>query len=310
MARRRRGRRIDGWVVIDKPLGVSSTSLVGKARWAWQAQKAGHAGTLDPLATGVLAIALGEATKTVPIAQDGEKTYRFTVGLGAATATDDLEGEVIARSDARPDDAAIEAALQAFRGDIVQVPPQFSAVKVDGQRAYDLARDGAEMDLKSRPLHVSRLELVERPDADHAVLEMTCGKGGYVRSIARDLGDALGCHGHVTVLRRLASGSFTLADAMQADDLDRVRVDGQGPLLPVSHPLSTLPRIDAAPVAAERLRMGRPLAIRPGEVAEGARAWVACAGEPVALVTIRDGTARPDRVILPPETPENPVSAP
>jgi tRNA pseudouridine55 synthase len=179
MARKHKGSPINGWVVIDKPAGVTSIKAVSKARWAFQAGKAGHAGTLDPLATGVLAIAFGEATKTVALAQEGLKTYRFTIRLGQATSTDDAEGEVIATSGHRPTDAEIEAALPAYVGDIKQVPPQFSAVKVAGERAYDLAREGVAMDLAARPLHVESLKLITRPDPDHAELEMVCGKGGY-----------------------------------------------------------------------------------------------------------------------------------
>jgi tRNA pseudouridine55 synthase len=214
MARKHKGSPINGWVVIDKPAGVTSIKAVSKARWAFQAGKAGHAGTLDPLATGVLAIAFGEATKTVALAQEGLKTYRFTIRLGQATSTDDAEGEVIATSGHRPTDAEIEAALPAYVGDIKQVPPQFSAVKVAGERAYDLAREGVAMDLAARPLHVESLKLITRPDPDHAELEMVCGKGGYVRSVARDLGRDLGCHAHVTTLRRLASGGFSLDHAI------------------------------------------------------------------------------------------------
>ncbi|MFN7053222.1 MAG: tRNA pseudouridine(55) synthase TruB, partial [Gemmobacter sp.] len=208
MARTKKGRAVSGWVVIDKPAGITSTAVVNKVKWAFDAQKAGHAGTLDPAATGVLAIALGEATKTVPYITDALKCYRFVIRFGQATTTDDAEGTVIDTSDSRPEDAAIAAALTAFRGDIMQVPPQFSAVKVEGERAYDLAREGVEMDLVARPLWVDSLEVIARPDADHVELEMVCGKGGYVRSIARDLGQALGCLGHVLWLRRVWSGPF------------------------------------------------------------------------------------------------------
>ena len=214
MARRVRGRPVHGWLILDKPAGPTSTAAVTLVRRALDARKAGHAGTLDPAATGLLAVALGEATKTVPHAGDGLKTYRFTVRWGAATTSDDAEGAVIATSEARPTPEAITAALPAFRGDILQVPPQVSAVKVEGARAYDLARAGEVMDLAARQLHVARLELVEVPGPDTAVLEMECGKGGYVRSIARDLGAALGCLGHVQSLRRLAAGPFALGAAV------------------------------------------------------------------------------------------------
>ena len=193
MARRRKGRAISGWVIIDKPAGWTSTAVVNKVKWAFQAQKAGHAGTLDPDATGVLAVALGEATKTVPYITDALKAYEFMIKFGEATNTDDAEGEVILRSDKRPSSSEIKEALHAFVGDIEQVPPKFSAIKVDGQRAYALARGGEDVTLAARPLYVDSLILNDHPDEDHAQLEMVCGKGGYVRSIARDVGEMLGC---------------------------------------------------------------------------------------------------------------------
>ena len=219
---RKKGRDISGWLIVDKPAGVTSTSVVGKVRWALDAKKAGHAGTLDPAATGVLAVALGEATKTVPYITDALKCYRFRVTLGASTTTDDAEGNVLETRDTRPTDAEINAALGAFRGEIAQVPPQFSAVKVDGERAYDLAREGEVMDLAARPLWVERLEMIGRPDADHVDLEMVCGKGGYVRSIARDLGQALGCLGHVAWLRREWSGPFNASEGVSLEEIDRL----------------------------------------------------------------------------------------
>nr|MCU0910835.1 tRNA pseudouridine(55) synthase TruB [Paracoccaceae bacterium] len=185
MARHRKGRDISGWVLIDKPAGITSTAVVGKLRWAFDAKKAGHAGTLDPAATGLLAVALGEATKTIPYVTDALKAYRFTVRFGAATDTDDAEGAVIATADQRPTDDQVVQALHAFCGQIQQVPPRFSAVKVAGERAYDLAREGEEVALEARPLWVESLTLVARPDPDHAEFEMICGKGGYVRSVAR-----------------------------------------------------------------------------------------------------------------------------
>ena len=193
MSRIKKGRAVTGWLIVDKPAGITSTAVVNKVKWALSAQKAGHAGTLDPDATGVLAVALGEATKTIPYITDALKCYRFRVTLGAQTDTDDASGTILATSDQRPTDAQIEAALHAFRGDIQQVPPQYSAVKVDGDRAYDLAREGEVMDLAARPLWVETLTLLDRPDPDHVDLEMVCGKGGYVRSIARDLGLAWPC---------------------------------------------------------------------------------------------------------------------
>ena len=297
MARRRKGRPVDGWLVVDKPAGITSTAVVGKARWAFRAQKAGHAGTLDPLATGLLAVAFGEATKTVPYAQEGLKTYRFTVRLGRRTATDDAEGAVIATSDRRPTDAEIAAALPAFEGGIEQVPPQFSAVRVEGERAYDLAREGVEMDLAPRPLWVERLRLVARPHPDHAELELVCGKGGYVRAIARDLGEALGCHAHVSALTRTASGAFTLTDAVPFERLDAIReTGGDELLLPLEAGLADLPEVRVRAPETERLRRGNPTPVTYTELDYGDEAWASHDGRPVAIVTYRAGMLHPSRV--------------
>ena len=299
MARKHKGNKVDGWVVIDKPAGVTSIKAVSKARWAFRAGKAGHAGTLDPLATGVLAVAFGEATKTVALAQDGLKTYRFTIRLGQATDTDDAEGQVIATSGSRPTDDQIRAALPAYEGDIEQVPPQFSAVKVEGERAYDLAREGVEMDLAPRPLYVERLSLVARPDGDHAELELVCGKGGYVRSITRDLGRDLGCHAHVTALRRTASGGFTLADAVSFDDLDRIREAGDtAHLLPVSAGLTDLPEVPVPAALAGQLRNGQPVPVPGARLDYGAACWASHAGAAVAICTHRAGMLHPERVFV------------
>jgi len=298
MARRRKGIPVHGWLVLDKPAGVSSAQAVAKARWALGALKAGHAGTLDPMATGVLVIAFGEATKAVGIVQDGLKTYRFAMRLGQQTASDDAEGAVIETSDARPTDAEIAAALAPYRGQISQVPPQVSAVKVAGARAYDLARDGVEMDLAARPLWVERLDLVARPDADHAELELVCGKGGYVRSIARDLGRDLGCLAHVSVLRRVSSGPFTEAEAIGFDALDAVREGAPAPLRPLSDGLATLPEIRLAAEAAARLRNGQAAPAPGVSLGYGARAWASHAGVPVGLVTVKGGQAHPVRLFI------------
>ncbi|MEM1316030.1 MAG: tRNA pseudouridine(55) synthase TruB [Pseudomonadota bacterium] len=303
MARRKKGRDVHGWLILDKPEGVGSTEAVSKARWALQAKKAGHAGTLDPLATGLLAIAFGEATKTIPFVTDAEKGYRFTIRLGQATTTDDREGEVRASSDARPSDVEIEAALPAFRGDIMQTPPAFSAVKVDGARAYDLARDGEDVALAARPLHVSRLELVARPDPDHAVLEMDCGKGGYVRAVARDLGEALGCHGHVAALRRLWSGPFEVEDATVAwPDFDALREDPKAAaarLLPLEAALADLPEVRVTELGEADLRQGRPGAAShaPDDLQWGDAAWASRAGRAVALGAWAGGRLKPSRVL-------------
>ncbi|HSF93438.1 MAG TPA: tRNA pseudouridine(55) synthase TruB [Thermohalobaculum sp.] len=297
MGRKHKGNKVDGWVVIDKPVGVTSIKAVSKARWAFQAGKAGHAGTLDPLASGVLAIAFGEATKTVAYAQEGLKTYRFTIRLGQATATDDAEGAVTAESDLRPTDAQIEAALGAYEGDIEQVPPQFSAVKVEGERAYDLAREGVEMELAARPLYVESLKLIARPDADHAELELVCGKGGYVRSIARDLGRDLGCLAHVTKLRRLSSGGFTLEHAISFEMLDEIRhMGGSEHLLPVSTGLDDIPALAVPAAAAARLKQGQAVPVPATGLDYGDVAWASLDGLPVAIGTVKSGLLHPDRV--------------
>jgi tRNA pseudouridine55 synthase len=300
MAGSARGRPVHGWLVVDKPPGPSSAAVVASAKRALDARKAGHAGTLDPAATGVLAIAFGEATKTVPYVTEGEKLYRFAVRWGAATTTDDAAGEPVATSPARPDAAAIRAALAGFTGDILQVPPQVSAVKVEGARAYDLARTGTVVELGPRPLHVARLELLEVVDADTAVLEMACGKGGYVRSLARDLGAALGCLAHVLTLRRLRAGPFDLAAAVDGRALgDADRADLEAALLPVEAGLAALPRLDCTPEAAARLARGNPAAVTalPG-LDHGREAWAACGGRPVAVGRFRAGALHPTRVFV------------
>ena len=298
MARSKKGRPVSGWLVVDKPAGVGSTTVVNKVKWAFGAQKAGHAGTLDPAATGVLAVALGEATKTVPYVTDALKCYRFRVTLGAATTTDDAEGSVVATSDQRPSDAEIEAALTGFRGDILQVPPQFSAVKVEGERAYDLAREGEVMVLAARPLWVERLEMLGRPDADHVDLEMVCGKGGYVRAIARDLGQALGCLGHVQWLRREWSGPFRASEGLSLEDIDRMAKTEELDqyLKPLELGLADLPELPATPEGAARLRNGNPGMVLASTVEWGDEAWASYQGRAVAVGIYRSGELHPSRV--------------
>lgn len=298
MGRVKKGRAVSGWVIIDKPAGVGSTTVVNKVKWAFQAQKAGHAGTLDPDATGVLAVALGEATKTVPYVTDGLKCYHFRVRFGAATSTDDASGTVLESRDLRPTDAEIVAALQAFRGDILQVPPQVSAVKVDGERAYDLAREGVEMDLAARPLWVERLEMLARPDEDHVDLEMVCGKGGYVRAIARDLGLALGCLGHVLWLRRTWSGPFDAEDAVTLEAIDRLaRTDEIDSLLrPLELGLTDLPELPATPEGAARMRNGNPGMVMASSAEWGDEAWASYQGHAVAVGVYKAGELHPTRV--------------
>ena len=301
MARRRRGRDVSGWLVVDKPAGPSSAAVVGRVRWALDARRAGHAGTLDPLATGLLAVALGEATKTVPYVSDAAKSYRFTVRWGRATETDDAEGRVIAEDPRRPSDAEIAAALPAFVGDILQVPPAYSAVKLEGRRAYAVAREGGETALAARPLRVHVLRLVARPDPDRAVLEMTCGKGGYVRSVARDLGARLGCGAHVEALRRTATGPWGEADAVA---LDRIVEEARAPALdarlrPVAEALGGLRELRCAPGSAARLRRGMAAEVL-GAADWGEAAWASEAGAPVAIGVHRAGALHPSRVFAAP----------
>ncbi len=298
MGRRSKGRDISGWLIIDKPAGPTSTTVVNKVRWAMNAKKAGHAGTLDPDATGVLAIALGEATKTVPYITDALKAYTFTVRLGQATNTDDAEGEVIAQSDTRPTDDQIKDALGAFVGDIMQVPPQFSAVKIDGQRAYKRARHGEEMEIAARPLWVEELLMAGRPDADHVTLEMTCGKGGYVRSIARDLGAALGCFAHVRELRRIWSGPFDAADGLTMEQVEAMAHDPalDAHLRPVEEGLADLPELKATAEGVVRLRNGNPGMVLPSDVEYGDEVWVSFEGKAVAVGRYKAGEVHPARV--------------
>lgn len=297
MSRVKKGRAVSGWLIVDKPAGVTSTAVVNKVKWAFSAQKAGHAGTLDPDATGVLAVALGEATKTIPYITDALKCYQFRVVFGSATDTDDASGAVIATSANRPTDAQIEAALAAFRGDIQQVPPQYSAVKVDGERAYDLAREGEAMELAARALWVESLIVTGRPDADHVDLEMVCGKGGYVRSIARDLGQALGCLGHVEWLRRTWSGPF---DANEGVTLTQIDAEAKtealdAHLLPLELGLQDLPEFTATPEGAVRLRNGNPGQVI-GHADWGTEGWASLNGQAVAVGHYRGGELHPSRV--------------
>lgn len=304
MARRKKGQRVDGWLVVDKPAGLTSSTVVNKIKWAFDAQKAGHAGTLDPDATGILAIALGEATKTVPYVTGALKAYRFDIRLGQATNTDDAEGDVIASSDKRPTGAEIDAALPAFVGDIMQVPPKFSAVKIDGQRAYKLARDGEQFEVQARPLYVESLEMAAKQDDDHVTLEMICGKGGYVRSIARDLGNALGCYAHVRSLRRIWSGPFDLDDVF---DYARLEKEAKQPslrdaLLPLEMGLYEMDHLTCGPDAAAKLRNGNPGIVAASDLDYGDLAWVSCGSEPIAVGTYKAGELHPSRVFLAKET--------
>lgn len=270
MARRRKGEDIHGWVILDKPLDMTSTQAVSAVRRVFNAKKAGHAGTLDPLASGVLPIALGEATKTVPFAMEGEKIYRFTVKWGERTDTLDTEGKVVATSDVRPDRAAIEAVLPDFIGEISQVPPAFSAIKVDGERAYDLARDGEDVQLEPRLIQVDALRLLDARSEDLAVFEMRCGKGSYVRAMARDLAHALGTEGHVAALRRTLVGSFDASESIRLDVLQEMAHKGAASeaLLPVQTALDDIPALAVTEDEDFQLKQGRSIVLLPRQAKE------------------------------------------
>lgn len=287
--RRQKGRPISGWLVLDKAFDLGSTEAVSKAKWLLQAQKAGHAGTLDPLATGVLPIAFGEATKTVPYIMDSEKRYRFTARWGASTATDDAEGAVIATSVHRPSREDIEAVLPRFTGEIEQAPPQFSAVKIAGARAYDLAREGEAVALDARPVTIYDLRLVDMPDADTAIFDATTGKGAYVRALVRDMAKALGTEGHVIALRRLAVGPFRAEDGVTLAALEAAAAeDRDGFLRPLGVALTGLPQAAIGAPEADRIRRGQPAVITPA-TARGVRAGEA--GEVPAVLASLNGEA-------------------
>jgi tRNA pseudouridine55 synthase len=299
--RRREKRKVDGWLILDKPSGMTSTHAVSVVKRAFAAKKAGHAGTLDPLATGILPIALGEATKTVSFVMDGRKAYRFTVRWGIETDTDDAEGRAIATSEQRPDEAAIRAALPRFTGTVMQTPPKFSALKIAGERAYDLAREGEEVILEARPVEIDRLDLVAIVDADHAEFEAGCGKGTYVRALARDLGRTLGSCGHVSALRRTAVGPFDEADAVALEALQELAqtnvAGGASMLLPVASGVTGLPALSVSRADAGRLARGQAVLLR-GRDAPIMEGWVAVSaqGSLVALAEIEQGELRPRRI--------------
>jgi tRNA pseudouridine55 synthase len=293
---------VNGWLILDKPLGMSSATAVARVRGLFSAAKAGHAGTLDPLATGVLPIALGEATKTVSLIMDGWKTYRFTVGWGSQTTTDDGEGIVTAQSAVRPTLEDVKAQLPRFIGRIEQVPPSFSAIRVEGVRAYARARQGGPVSLASRSVTVEALELLEaRPD--EADFELRCGKGTYVRAIARDLGLALGCFGHVTALRRTATGPFTEADMISLEKLEKFSHNdaGRKAMMTVIRPLRTalddIPALALSEAESARLRQGQSVALRSvGSPREGDIVLVLSNEKPLALAALKDGVLHPKRV--------------
>jgi tRNA pseudouridine55 synthase len=295
-------REVHGWIALDKAVGETSTDAVAALKRIFRAKKAGHAGTLDPLASGILPIAFGEATKTVPFVMDGEKAYRFTVRWGIETDSDDSDGAPTARSDMRPSRAAILAVLPSFTGVIQQVPPKFSALKIGGERAYDLARQGEAVELAAREVEIRRLDLVEVIDADHAVFEAACGKGTYVRAIARDLGHALGCLGHVSALRRIRVGPFSEENSVTLKALADLR-DARGEdalidaLLPVEAGLASLPALAVSAADAQRLALGQAVIVRGRDapIFEGPVA-VSAQGALVALGEIEQGALRPKRI--------------
>ena len=308
MSRRKpRGRAIDGWLIIDKPAGMTSTDVVNKVRRAFDAQKAGHGGTLDPLATGLLPIAFGAATKTVPYVMDGTKLYHFTLRFGEARDTDDADGQITATSDIRPTDDEIRAQLGKFRGDIMQVPPAYSAVKIAGERAYDMAREGRAPVLEPRPARVDRFELIDRVDADTAIFEVQSGKGVYMRSLARDLAIACGTFGHVAALRRLRVGPFLEGQAIPLDKV--LRTDDTPPaspdlLLPVATALADIPALALTAAEATALNHGQAISLItlmgriPGDANPDGGTVRAMAGSRViGLCRLEDGQLKPERML-------------
>ena len=314
MARRgkKKGRPVSGWVVLDKPVGLGSTEAVSKIKWLFQAEKAGHAGTLDPLASGMLPIALGEATKTVPYVQDGAKVYRFTVAWGEERSTDDLEGPVTKTGDKRPSEEEVRALLPKYTGVILQIPPQFSAIKIAGERAYDIAREGETVDIPPREVEIVRLDIVSH-EADKTVFEVECGKGTYVRSLARDMGRDLGCFGHIADLRRTEVYPFTPDDFVTLEELEAAvppppaegeeRVPGarfaalDDLLVETLAALESLPQVPVGDDAANRIRLGNPVVIRGRDApVEADEACITARGRLVAIGAIEQGMFKPKRV--------------
>lgn len=315
--RRKKGRPVSGWLIFDKPKGMGSTEAVSKIKWLFKAEKAGHAGTLDPLASGLLPIALGEATKTVPYVMEGTKVYRFTVAWGEQRSTDDLEGEAIATSDKRPAKEDIEALLPNYTGVIEQVPPKFSAIKIGGERAYDLARSGEEVEIAAREVEIDRLELVEMPDSGHSIFEVECGKGTYVRSLARDMGLDLGCYGYIADLRRVEVSPFTEEDMVTLEELEDAATPIEAAdeetvergnaahnfealdecLIETGAALEFLPHVALSEDQAHRVRMGNAVIVRGRDAPVEAEEVCATAkGKLLAIGAIEQGLFKPKRV--------------
>ncbi|MFK0687202.1 tRNA pseudouridine(55) synthase TruB [Mesorhizobium sp. IMUNJ 23033] len=318
---KKKGRPVSGWLVLDKPVGMGSTEAVSKIKWLFQAEKAGHAGTLDPLASGMLPIALGEATKTVPYVQDGAKIYRFTVAWGDERSTDDLEGPVTNSSDKRPAETEVRALLPKYTGVIMQIPPQFSAIKIAGERAYDLARDGETVDIPAREIEIGRLDVIEH-SGERTIFEVECGKGTYVRSLARDMGRDLGCFGHIAELRRVEVEPFTQEDFITIAELEAARFGEQGDegsdttddasdavdlpvdftaidalLVDTSAALDCLPQVAISDDAAVKIRLGNPVIIRGRDApVEAEEACATARGRLVAIGAIEQGMFKPKRV--------------
>lgn len=321
MARRskKKGRPVSGWVIFDKPKGMGSTEAVSKIKWLFNADKAGHAGTLDPLASGMLPIALGEATKTVPYVMDGTKVYRFSVSWGEERSTDDLEGEATKTSDKRPTRDELEAILPHYTGVIKQVPPQFSAIKIGGERAYDLAREGETVEIPAREVEIDRLEIIEFSDNGPTILEVECSKGTYVRSLARDMGRDLGCFGHISDLRRIEVAPFTEEDLITLEELEAVwpplppkKEEDEEPVVPAPRrdfsaidalvietgaALDCLPQVALSDDQAQRVRLGNPVIIRGRDAPLDAdEACVTSRGKLLAIGYIEHGQFKPKRV--------------
>ncbi|MDJ0612108.1 MAG: tRNA pseudouridine(55) synthase TruB [Rhizobiaceae bacterium] len=297
--RKKKGRPISGWVILDKPVGIGSTQCVGKVKWLYQAAKAGHAGTLDPLASGMLPLALGEATRTVPYIMDGQKTYRFTVTWGAETNTDDLEGEVTNSSETRPTKEEILAILPAYTGEIEQVPPKFSAIKIDGERAYKLARDGEEVEIKARKVTIETLELIDMTE-DTATFETLCGKGTYVRALARDFGRDLKCFGHITELRRVSVGPFLEEDLVPLERLvglegDLEALDAE--LFTTGTALDDVPEVPLTKEQVHRVRMGNAIVLRGRDaIVHAPEVFASSGNELIAIGEVDRGQFKPKRV--------------
>ena len=299
MVSKRKGNNISGWIIIDKPAGITSTGVVSKIKWAFNAKKVGHAGTLDPDATGVLPIALGEATKTIPYIMDEVKSYHFCIKLGEATDTDDASGRIINTSSKRPSDNKVSILLKKYIGFIEQTPPNYSAIKVNGVRAYDLARSGTQIELKSRSLFVKELKFLERIDDDHVLLQLTCGKGGYVRSIARDLGKDLKCFAHVKWLRRIWAGPFEIENSITLKKLEDLQnsTSLMKFLQPIEVGLQNLPFVTCSASDIVHIANGRSVIVSPTEIEADKTCWIECNGKALALGTVRDSQFYPSRVL-------------